>query len=190
MSLSRYELFSRVGRDLFLSGAVTSHGGNLSVRAGDSIFITRRGSMLGRLAEGDLVETSIDECDVDAECSRELVVHRAIYCATGARAIVHAHTTHTIFRSLIEDDIRPIDSESLYVIGASVPVLAPRRTIASPEAAEMLATALQNVSVAVLRSHGPFAIADTLEEAFYRISALEASCRVLDLRDSVGRELR
>jgi ribulose-5-phosphate 4-epimerase/fuculose-1-phosphate aldolase len=28
---------------------------------------------------------------------------------------------------------------------------------------------------------------ETLEEAFYRVSALEASAQILDLRDSVGR---
>jgi L-fuculose-phosphate aldolase len=181
------ERFSLIGRDLFVSGAVTSHGGNLSVRDGDRILITRGGAMLGRLGWNDVVETSIDACDADAGCSRELIVHRAIYHTTNAKAIVHAHTTHTIFRSLIEDEILPIDSEALYVIGRSVPVLSPRVTIASPEAAEMLSEVLQATNVAVLRSHGPFAIGDTLEEAFYRISVLEASCTILDLRDARAR---
>lgn len=181
---SLFDTFAKVGRDLFLTGAVTSHGGNLSVRVGDRIFITRRGSMLGRLAESDIVETGIEECDLDAECSRELVVHRAIYHTTDARAIVHAHTAHTIFRSLIEDEIVPIDSESLYLIGGPIPVLAPAQSIGSAEAAEMLSEVLQTVSVAVIRSHGPFAIGATLEDAFYRVSALEASSKILDLRDS------
>lgn len=184
---SLFNSFIETGRDLFLTGAVTSHGGNLSVRVGDRIFITRRGSMLGRLSEDDIVETGLNECEEDVHCSRELVVHRAIYQTTGAGAIVHAHTTHTIFRSLIEDEIVPIDSESLYLIGGAVPVLAPAQAIGSAEAAEMLSEVLQSVSVAVLRSHGPFAVADTLEEALYRISALEASCMILDLRDSVTR---
>jgi L-fuculose-phosphate aldolase len=178
--------FAEVGRDLFLTGAVTTHGGNLSVRDGDRIFISRRGSMLGRMRDGDVIETSIEPCAADEHCSRELVVHRAIYQATDAKAIVHAHTVHTIYRSFVADEIRPIDSESRYVIGLSVPVFAPAETIASPEAAEMLSEALGHLSVAVLRSHGPFAIGESLEEAFYRISALEASCQILDLRDTTG----
>lgn len=180
------ELFSQVGRDLFLSGAVTSHGGNLSVREGDRIFISRRGAMLGRMRDGDVVETSMQPCESDAECSRELVVHRAIYVATDATAIVHAHTRHTIYRSMVADKIEPIDSESRYVIGDSIPVFDPAEKISSSEAAAMLSSALRHVSVAVLRSHGPFAIGESLEDAFYRISALEASCALLDLRDSVG----
>lgn len=182
-----YQRFHDVGRDIYVAGMISSHGGNMSVRNEDRITITRRGSMLGRLTESDLVRTGIDPCSEDEHCSRELVVHRAIYHACGARAVVHAHAVHTIFRSLVADSIEPIDSESRYVVGASVPVLAPKETIASPEAAEMLAEAFAGgAKIAVLRTHGPFAVGDTLEEAFYHVSCLEASCRILDLRDSTG----
>ncbi len=57
-------------------------------------------------------------------------------------------------------------------------------TIASPEAAVLLAEALTEHSVAVLRTHGPFARGASLEEAFYHVSALEASAHLLDLRDA------
>lgn len=183
-------LFAEVGRDLFLSGAVTTHGGNLSMRDGDRIFISRRGAMLGRMRDGDVMETSMQPCERDADCSRELVVHRAIYVATDAKAIVHAHTLHTIYRSMVADSIEPIDSESRYVIGDSVPVFDPAEKISSSEAAALLSSALRHVSVAVLRSHGPFAIGESLEDAFYRVSALEASCQLLDLRDGVGLRLK
>lgn len=187
LAAEHFETFADVGRDLFLTGATTTHGGNLSMRVGDSILVSRRGAPLGRMVAGDVIETSIDACGLDAQCSRELVVHRAIYKASGAKAIVHAHTVHTIFRSYLGDTIEPVDSESKYVIGASVPVFAPTETIASPEAAEMLAGAFaKGAKVAVLRTHGPFAIGDTLAEAFYHISCLEASCHILDLRDATG----
>jgi len=117
------ESFVRTGRDLFLTGAVSSHGGNMSVRRGDRIFITRTGSMLGRIGEHDVVWTRMGECELDEACSREIVVHRAIYAATDARAIVHAHPAHTIFRSIVDSAIEPIDSEGAHVLGASVPVL-------------------------------------------------------------------
>lgn len=182
-----YEKFRDVGRDLFLSGGVTTHGGNLSVRQGDDIFVSRRGSALGRMFPDDVTRASMSPCADDAECSRELVVHRAIYDACGATAIVHAHTVHTIFRSMIEDEIRPADSESRYVIGSTVTVCAPQETIASPEAASQLAEVFSaGAKIAVLRSHGPFAVGATLEEAFYHVSCLEASCRILDLRDATG----
>lgn len=182
-----YEKFRDIGRDIFLAGLISSHGGNLSVREADRITITRRGSMLGSLAHSDLVATSIEACEADADCSRELVVHRAIYQACDATAIAHAHSIHTVYRSLVCDSIEPIDSESKYVLGPSVPVLSPAETIGSAEAASMLAeTFADGAKVAVLRSHGPFAVGATLEEAFYHLTCLEASCRILDLRDTVG----
>ena len=187
-----YERFRDIGRDIYVAGLISSHGGNMSVRDGDDhILITRRGSMLGRLGHDDLVRTGIGACEEDEHCSRELVVHRAIYNACGARAVVHAHAIHTIFRSLVADTIEPLDSESRYVVGASVSVLTPRETIGSAEAAEMLAEEFAGgAKIAILRSHGPFAVGATLEEAFYHVSCLEASCRILDLRDSTGLALR
>lgn len=182
-----YELFRDIGRDIYVGHLISSHGGNMSVREGDRITITRRGSMLGRLSENDIVSTGIDPCDEDADCSREIVVHRAIYHATDALAIVHAHPVHTIWRSLISDAIQPIDSESLYVFGDAVPVVSAVETVASAEAAVKLAEALRSSRIAVLRSHGPFSKGATLEEAFYHVSALEASCEILDLRDAAAR---
>jgi len=180
------DTFAAIGRDLFLTGAVSSHGGNMSVLTKDRIIITRRGSMLGRLGDRDIVWTELDRCDRDEDCSREIVVHRAIYQQTGARAIVHAHPEHTIFRSMVADAIEPIDSEARYILGESIPVVTSEQTVGSPVAAQKLADVLSDYPVAVLRSHGPFAVGATLEEAFYHVSALEVSCRILDLRDSTG----
>lgn len=185
-----FDVFREVGRDLFLAGSVTARHGNLSVRRGDTIVITRSGSMLSRLEPSDLIETGMEPGPRDAGCSRELVVHRAVYAATGAEAICHAHPPHTMFRSLVDDVIRPLDSEAGCVIGAEVPVLVPEIKIGSPEAAELLADALKTVPVAVLRTHGPFAIGSTLWDAWGLIGVLEESCHILNLRDGTGLSLR
>ena len=176
-------IFREIGRDLFVAGLTTSHGGNMSVRDGGRVIITRRGSMLGRITDDDLVETGLEPCATDERCSREIVVHRAIYAATDARAIVHAHPPHTVARSFGSDSIVPQDSEGLYVLGA-VPVVTAATTIASSEAAAVLASALVSAPVAVLRTHGPFARGASLEEAFMHVSVLEASVRILDLLGS------
>jgi L-fuculose-phosphate aldolase len=187
-----FEEFAWVGRDLYASGAVSSHGGNLSVRLpGDRILITRTGSMIGRLAPADLIETTLTACDDprDVACSVELVVHRAIYAATDARAIVHAHSIHTVARSLVEDLIVPVDSESKLRL-VDVPVVTAAETIGSAEAGRLLASALDERRVAVLRGHGPFARGESLEDAYQAISCLEASCHVLDVLDAIGRDRR
>jgi L-fuculose-phosphate aldolase len=183
-----FEEFAWVGGDLYASGAVSSHGGNLSVRLPDDrMLITRTGSMIGRLKPQDLVETSLTECGDprDPECSVELVVHRAIYAATDAGAIVHAHAVETVARSIVDDVIVPVDSESKLRL-IDVPVVVAAKTIGSAEAAAKLADALGGRRVAVLRGHGPFAIGATLEEAYQAVSCLEASCRVLNILAAIG----
>jgi L-fuculose-phosphate aldolase len=182
---SVYEEFVRIGRDLWRSGSVSSHGGNMSVREGDRVLITRTGSMLGHLGPDDVIDTALTECGdpADADCSVELVVHRAIYARTDARAIVHAHTAHTIARSLATDVIVPVDSESLLRL-KDAPVVTARESVGSAEAGDALAGALSGRRIAVLRGHGPFATGSSLEDAFQAISCLELSCRVLDILDA------
>ena len=66
-----FEEFEWVGSDLYTSGAVSSHGGNISVRLDDErMLITRTGSMIGRLKESDIIETTLsDRGDHrDADC--------------------------------------------------------------------------------------------------------------------------
>ncbi|GAB4275862.1 MAG: aldolase [Coriobacteriia bacterium] len=181
-----FEQFAQVGRDLFVSGAVSSHGGNMSVRVGDRILITRRGSMLGRLTERDVIETSLQEDDSEvALASTEIVVHRAIYSKTNALAVVHAHPVHTIARSLVEDEIVPIESEASYLLH-KVPVYALPLTAGSTDVAEVVSDGLKEYKCVVLRGHGPFATGTVLEEAFQWVSTLEAACHVLNLRDQLG----
>ncbi len=185
-----YEEFRAIGRDILLSGLISSHGGNMSVRVGDRIVITRRGSMLGRLTERDIIETSLEHDDSEvALASTEIVVHRAIYAKTNGLAIVHTHSPHSVLRSMIEDEIVPIDSEASYLLH-KVPVYSLPRTAGSSEVAETVSAALQEYKCVLLRGHGPFAIGTVLEEGFQWVSCLEMACKILNLRDSVGAECK
>ncbi len=174
-----YEQFRDLGRDLFLAGLITSHGGNMSVRLGDRLVITRRGAMLGRLQPGDLIETGLDRDDAMVTlASSELVVHRAIYHATSALAVVHTHPICATALSLVEDAVVPVDSEGSYLLHR-VPVVAAAQTVGSREVAEVLPPALRNHRIALLRGHGAFAVGELLEEAYMVSSTLEASARIL-----------
>jgi L-fuculose-phosphate aldolase len=194
----RFKHFNETGRRLSASGAVTSHGGNLSVSDGSFIWITRTGAMLGHLTPNDILRVDWEPGPLDANASMELVVHRAMYhacaeCATqanvsfGLRAIVHAHAKYTVFRSLVSDFIEPVDSEGKMLVGAKVPVLSPEQTVASEEVAALMAKrVVSGVSLAVVRGHGPFACADSLENALRLISCLEYSAEILTLLETTG----
>jgi L-fuculose-phosphate aldolase len=72
-----FEQFRDIGRDIYLGGITSSHGGNMSVRVGNRIIIKRRGGQLGRLHEEDFVETSLYHKDSGLlRASTELTAHR------------------------------------------------------------------------------------------------------------------
>jgi len=171
--------FQEIGRDLYLADLVSSHGGNLSVRLGDRVVIKRRGAMLGRLKEGDLIETGLEKPDSGVVlASTELVVHRAIYLATPALAVVHAHPRTAIALSLSREEIVPIDNEGSYLLH-KVPVVAAEFASGSAEMVERLPAALREYKIVMLRGHGCFSTGQTLEEAFQWVSCLEESCQII-----------
>jgi L-fuculose-phosphate aldolase len=173
------EEFQRIGRYLFQEGLVDSHGGNLSVRAGDKIYITRRDVMLGEIKEGDMVEVGLEPGEQDELASRELPTHRALYQQTRAAAIVHAHPPFAIAVSLTDNKIVPQDAEGQYLYKAA-PIVRVHQPIGSEEIARMLPSFLQVPNViAVVKGHGSFAIGQSLEEAYRYTSALENSCRII-----------
>jgi L-fuculose-phosphate aldolase len=184
------DLFKRIGRDLFLTGVISSHGGNMSVRMGDRILITRRGSNLAWLEDSDIIDVGFQEDDSNVMlASTETVVHRAIYQNTTALAIVHTHPPYAIVRSLMSDEIVPIDSEGSYLL-KRVPVVATELTIGSTEVAKIVSEKLKEYPVVVLRGHGAFSIGNMLEEAYQWTSSLEVSCKILHLAESSREEFK
>lgn len=176
--------FQSVGRNLFNRGLVSSHSGNLSIRLGENLIITRRGSQLGCLEENDLIETGISKNNrATPLASVELPVHRAIFQQTSAQAIVHAHPPHAVALSLAETGIVPT-SEWLPVIGR-VPVLGWNIEIAPGGLADIIARALKEHRIVMVHGHGSFAVGQLLDEAYSFTTALEASCQVSCLLKSL-----
>jgi L-fuculose-phosphate aldolase len=156
------------GRMLWEAGLISSHGGNMSVRLPDGgLLITRTGSMLGRLGEGDLVTVAADGSS-DGEPSMDAPVHRAVYAATGAGAVVHAHPRYAIALSLVLDGLEPADAEGKLRLGI-VPVVK----------AEGIAEALRTSPVALARGHGSYAGGRDIWQALQWTSVLEESAQVL-----------
>ncbi|MEW6034144.1 MAG: class II aldolase/adducin family protein [Chloroflexota bacterium] len=181
MELSLVLQFKSVGEDLCQNRLVSAHGGNLSVRIGDRLVITRHACALGRLAEADLVEASLDPRGLaDALASMEVAVHRAIYCLTDAGAIVHAHPAHAIALSLKARKIVPADVEGSVLLGR-VLVVGWGRRLRPGGGAEVVARALRKSRVVMVHGHGCFAVGKNLEEACGYVTTLEESCRILYL---------
>jgi len=185
-----YREFSQIGRDLFLQGLNNSHSGNMSVRLGDRLVITRRGSMLGNLKERDLIETGLSKNDSHITlASTEIGVHRAIYQNTPALAIVHAHPVYATALSLIEDEIIPIDSEGQYMLH-KIPVIGFEHTVGSSEVARILPEYLKEYKIVMIRGHGSFAVGQLIEEAYQWTSSLENICKIITLTRTLKGEVK
>jgi len=170
--------FADVGRILFEAGLNNSHSGNMSVRLGDRIVITRRGSMLAALKPDDLVVVGLSTDDSGiALASTEVNVHRAIYTATSALAVVHTHPRSATALSFAMDSIVPVDVEGRYYF-KRIPVLEVKKSIGSEELEGELPRLLKDFSVVMVKGHGAFAVGGTLEEGLQITHALEWSCDI------------
>ena len=181
-----FEAFQWVGRDLYHLGLITSHAGNISIRSDERVWITRTGSMLGRLEPEDIVETSLSPRESPhPKASMELPVHLAIYRATSAQAILHAHPPTAVALSLLDEVIVPADSEGGYILGR-VPVIAAKNVVASAEVADRASSLLQDHRAVLVKGHGSFAAGGSLEEALKITTTLEASAKILLLARGAG----
>ncbi|MFH1541975.1 MAG: class II aldolase/adducin family protein [bacterium] len=173
------EAFQKIGRLLFQEGLIDAFGGNLSVREGDKIFITRRDVMLFDLTNDDIIEVGLESDPNDSQASRELEAHRAIYQKCSAKAIVHAHPANAIAISITDNKIVPQDAVGQMRFKAA-PIVRARDSVGSQEAARLLPQFLGGENtVAVVKGHGSFAIGKDLTQAYMATSALENSCKIL-----------
>jgi L-fuculose-phosphate aldolase len=178
--------FRKFGRLLDLHGMNTSHSGNMSVRRGDRIFITRRGSMSADIKKNDVIETGIYEDDSGIVlASTETIVHRAIYRDTSALAVIHAHPPYAIVLSLLEKEIIAVDAEGSYHIH-KIPVVDLKVPVGSTEAAEKVPPVLKKYKAVVVRSHGVFTTGSILEEAYMWVSIVDSISRLRYLALQAG----
>jgi L-fuculose-phosphate aldolase len=174
-----YEDFKKIGKLLFAEGLVHACSGNMSIREGDKIFITKKDSMLGDLQKDDIIEVGMEKGEGDELASSEIPTHRAIYKQTSAQVIIHAHPVNAVAISITDNKIVPQDAEGLFLYKAAS-IVRVRNSIGSEETARLLPAFLSGDSgVAVIKSHGSFATGKNLEEAYKLTSSLENSCKVI-----------
>jgi L-fuculose-phosphate aldolase len=165
------------GRKAVEFGLTSSRFGNISLRRGDSLLITRTGSMLDELDPFSLVEVDLESpCKMDEVSSCETVVHRTIYQTTPAKAILHTHSPFAVAFSLLgESSLEPVDSEGQHLLG-SVPVV--KGGFGTQELAEKASLALRSSKACLVMGHGVFAIGYTLKEAYTVACMTEHSAQV------------
>lgn len=167
--------FSLTGHQLLLSGMNSSHSGNLSVIDREYIYITRTGTMLDHINDGDIIKADCTDRN-PPKVSMEYPVHRQIYIDTAFNAIIHCHPPHATALSLLRDEIEPLDMEGKRIV-STVPVVSGEDNIP-----ELVSAQCQKGHRAVMvRGHGVFVAAENMEEALHVATALEMSAKIICL---------
>ncbi len=166
-------------------GLNDSHSGNASVREGDHYLITPTGACADTLCAADLLTCPLQGAPV-AGASLDAPLHQAVYRHNPqASALLHSHGANSVAMTLDGRNFEPVDFEGQYYFG-QVPVINIPYQDYLAQAPERVATALAQHPVVIVRGHGVYACAETLNLAYKWTCSLELSARTALLARQAG----
>lgn len=166
-------------------GINDSHSGNMSVRDGERIWITPTGACADTLEVGDLVECHIDGARGE-RASLDAPLHIEVYRRNPqAQAVIHSHGAHTVAMTMNGADFIPPDFEGqLYFPRVPVVTIPYEHYVA--EAPAKVSALLAGYRVMVVRGHGVYACAETLNLAYKWTCSLELSAKTAFIAYQAG----
>ena len=179
-----------IGRRLYARGLIGGNEGNVSVRAGDVLFVTPPGVCKGFLSADLIVRTDLQGRPLDGRpASTEVRMHTAVYARRpDVGGVVHAHPpTATAFAAAGLPLDRPLIAEAVVALGA-VPVI-PYGTPSTEALAANVAAAICDAQALLLANHGALAVGADVFRAWERMETLEQLARVTLLTHLIGRDV-
>lgn len=162
-----------------------SHSGNASVRDGDRFWVTPSGASADLLEPRNLVECETEGA-LGKGASLDAELHRLVYRRNPeATAVLHSHGAYTVALTMNGEDFVPPDFEGSYYFG-QVPVLTVPYEKYVEEAPARVAEALSHSPITVVRGHGIYACAPTLNLAYKWTCSLELSAKTAFIARQAG----
>jgi L-fuculose-phosphate aldolase len=173
-------------RRMITDGLVVGTSGNVSARRDDLVAVTPSGVPYDELTPERIGLHRLDGTPVDAPLppTSELAMHLSAYRITGARAVVHTHSTAATAVSTLVDEL-PSIHDLVAMFGGPVRV-ARYATFGTPELAAHMAEALHERTGCLLGNHGTITVGDSLGQAYSRAQYLEWLCDVWLRAAAVG----
>jgi len=163
-----------------------SHSGNASVREGGRFWVTPTGACADTLEAGQLVECPV-KGPIPAGASLDAPLHQRLYQQRPeAVALLHSHGAYTVAMTLDGDDFIPVDFEGQYYF-PRVPVISIDYARYVAEAPEAVAAMLARERITVVRGHGVYAAAESLNLAYKWTCSLELSAKTAWIAAQAGK---
>lgn len=166
-------------------GINDSHSGNASVREGNVIWITPTGACADTLNTADLVA-----CDIDGALGEGASLDARLHVMTyqknpQSRAVLHSHGAYTVALTMNGIDFTPPDFEGQYYFD-TVPVLDIPYADYLAAAPDKVSAVLAQHPVTVVRGHGVYAQAESINLAYKWSCSLELSAKTAFLARLAG----
>ena len=157
--------------------------GNLSVRDGDTVWITPTGQSLRHTTVDSLAALDAAGLSMNAnKPSKEFPFHLAAYSAAAdARALVHLHSTWSVLLSCLDDldEHQPLPVFTpYYLMRVAQLAVVPYCRPGSDNLAAVIGAAAQSSNCLLLRNHGLVALGRSMSEAVDRAEELEETCKL------------
>ena len=167
----------KIGRAMLDLGLQNTHSGNISVREGNNLFITKTGSMKGHLEERDIVLPGLFEPEYGLfQASSETGTHREILKYAGSA--IHAHSLPATLLSYLVDEVKPIDFLGVRYLG-NFPVVEFKYPVGSKEMEDNIPIILKEKTAMIVKTHGPFVRGKNVYDAFFKLNILDYSSEIL-----------
>ena len=163
-------------------GLNDSHSGNASCRDGDTIWVTPTGCCADTLHAEHLVACTLDgHCQANtsqANASLDAPLHVRVYqLNTETACVLHSHGPYTLAMTMQGEDFYPIDFEGQYYFDV-IPVLNIAFDDYLAQSPEQVARTLVKYPICVVRGHGVYAQAKTINLAYKWTCTLEHIAKV------------
>ncbi|OQW90993.1 MAG: class II aldolase [Beggiatoa sp. IS2] len=157
-------------------GLNDAHSGNVSLRKQDKVWITPTGACADTLKITDLITCKIGQNPTKG-ASLDAALHLAVYAHNPqTRAVIHSHGAYSVAVTLNGQPFTPVDFEGqLYF--PKIPVISIDYDRYVQTAPALVAEKLTQYPIAVVRGHGVYAHAKSLNLAYKWICSLELSAK-------------
>lgn len=167
------------------NGNNDSHSGNASFRWHDEIWISPTGCCADTLTPEDLVCCHIDGT-MEEGASLDAALHIQVYQQRPeVQSVIHSHGPYTIALTLNGEDFNPIDFEGQYYF-PHVPVITIPYEHYIEQAPSAVAEVLKAHKVAVVKGHGIYSCAESINLAYKWSCSVELSAKIACLAKQIN----